>query len=253
MHCPVCGSPLNPGDGFCGSCGADVSAVTAQPQPPAPAPAAPQPPSAYPAPTQAAMPPQQPIPTQAAAPTQQPKRRLSVGAIIAIVAGVLLLGAVLVGGVGLLAFRAYTSSQTATTSVIEPETPPPVATATPEPAVEATAPAADGIVTEDEARAVVTQFLDTRIAGDIEGSKAFCTQNMLTGENGGFVGDQYWKPDSYTITRTTPDLMYVHVTTMGAWPSGEEPTIYSVVRDPESGKVLIDGMLDPANSPELWQ
>lgn len=229
MQCPACGSPLNQGDVFCGGCGADVRAVTAQP--------APAPVSAYPAPSQSA----------------PPKRGLSAGAIIGIVAGVLLLGGVLVGGGGLLAFRAYTSSDIATTSSPEPAQSAPVATATPEPAVEATAPAADGIVTEAEARAVVTQFLDTRIAGDIGGSKAFCSQNMLTGENGEFVSDQYWKPDSYTITRTTPDLMYVHVTTMGAWPSGEEPTIYSVVRDPESGTVLIDGMLDPEYSTELWQ
>lgn len=229
MNCPACGAPLSPRDGFCGSCGADVRAVTAPP-------VAPQP-SAYPAPSQPA----------------PPKRGLSAGAIIGIVAGVLLLGLVLVGGAGLLAFRAYTSSQSATTSAPQPAQPASAATSTPEPAVGATEPADDGIVTEAEARAVVTQFLDTRIAGDIEGSKAFCSRNMLAGENGEFVSDRYWKPDSYTITRTTPDLMYVHVTTMGAWPSGEEPTIYSVVRDPESGKVLIDGMLDPATSTELWQ
>lgn len=229
MNCPVCGAPLSPGDGFCGSCGADVRAVTAPSVGPLP--------SGYPAPSQPA----------------QPKRALSTGAIIGIVAGVLLLGLVLVGGGGLLAFRAYTSGKTTTASAPQPAQPAPAATSTPEPAAEATAPATDGIVTEAEASAVVTQFLDMRIAGDIEGSKAFCSQNMLTGENGEFVSDRYWKPDSYTITRTTPDLMYVHVTTMGAWPSGEEPTIYSVVRDPESGKVLIDGMLDPATSPELWQ
>lgn len=223
MNCPVCGAPLNPGDGFCGSCGADVSSVSSPSvQPPA---------SAYPAPA-------------------RPKSGLSAGAIIGIVVGVLALGLVVVGGGGLLAFRAYTSGKTVTTSAPEPAA---VETVAPEPAVETTTPAADGVVTEAEARTVVTQFLDTRIAGDIEGSKAFCSQNMLTGENGEFVSDQYWAPDSYTITRTTPDLMYVHVTTMGAWPSGEEPTIYSVVRDPESGKVLIDGMLDPEYSTELWQ
>lgn len=229
MNCPVCGAPLSPGDGFCGSCGADVRAVTAPSVGPLQL--------GYPAPSQPA----------------QPKRGLSTGAIIGIVAGVLLLGLVLVGGAGLLAFRAYTSGKTTTASAPQPAQPAPAATSTLEPAAEATAPATDGIVTEAEASAVVTQFLDMRIAGDIEGSKAFCSQNMLTGENGEFVSDRYWKPDSYTITRTTPDLMYVHVTTMGAWPSGEEPTIYSVVRDPESGTVLIDGMLDPATSPELWQ
>lgn len=205
---------------------------------------------AYPPPSQppAAQPPATQPPTPA-----QPKRGLPAAAIVGIVVGVLFLGLVVVGGGGFLAYRSFTAQQNV---AMPAETQPPdssVATAEPEPAAEAPDPAADDIVTEAEARAVVTQFLDTRIAGDIEGSKAYCSKSMLTGENGEFVSDRYWKPDSYSITRTTPDLMYVHVTTMGVWPSGEEPTIYSVLRDPESGKVLIDGMLDPEYSTDLWQ
>jgi hypothetical protein len=67
------------------------------------------------------------------------------------------------------------------------------------------------------------------------------------------VNDKYWRPESYEIVKTTPDLMYIHVAIMGRWPSGDEPSIFSVFRDPETGLVLIDGMLDPANVPELWK
>ena len=55
------------------------------------------------------------------------------------------------------------------------------------------------------------------------------------------------------IIKSTPDLMYVHVAIMGSWPSGDEASIFSVWRDPSSHKVVIDGMLDPANVPELWK
>jgi len=114
-----------------------------------------------------------------------------------------------------------------------------------------TSNAGDGLVTDSEARAVVKQFMDYRLAHDVAASKTLCTKNMLTGENGSFVNDKYWAPDSYEITKTTPDQMYIHVTVMGDWPSGREPTILSVFRDPDSGKVLIDGMLDPENNPDL--
>ena len=74
---------------------------------------------------------------------------------------------------------------------------------------------------------------------------------MLTGQNGSFVNDKYWAPDSYKIVKSTPDQMYIHVAIMGNWPSGREPTILSVFRDPASGKVLIDGILDPSEFPNL--
>lgn len=263
MQCPNCGAPVTENDAFCGTCGADVRAQAApdpaayppaNPEPPAYPPSAPVQPGQYIGPQPAS------TPAASAPAPQPPKRGLSPVAIVAIVVGALILVGAAVGG-GLLALRSFTDTEDV---VVAPVTPPaqpapvvPTETAEPapepEPAAEEPAVANDAVVTEDEAREVVTQFMDTRARGDIEGSKVYCSKNMLSGENGQFVSDKYWKPDSYEITRTTPDLMYVHVTTMGMWPSGEEPTIYSVWRDPESGKVLIDGMLDPANVPELWK
>jgi hypothetical protein len=66
---------------------------------------------------------------------------------------------------------------------------------------------------------------------------------MLSGEFGDYVNDKNWKPDSFEITKTKPDRMFIHVTTFGIWPSGREPTIYSVFRDPATGKVVIDGLV----------
>jgi hypothetical protein len=110
-----------------------------------------------------------------------------------------------------------------------------------------------GVVTDAEARAVVKKFMDLRVARKINASKQYCTKKMLTGENGQFINDKYWRPDSYKIKKTTPDLMYIHVAVMGQWPSGNEPTIYSVFRDPKTGMVLIDDMIDPGTSPDLWK
>jgi hypothetical protein len=232
MQCPMCGADLAPGDVFCGGCGANVGAVNQQ------ASAIPVAPSA--------------------------KSGLSTGAIIGIVAGSLV-GVLLLGAAGFFAFGVFgpkkptvnVGATTASKSATQPKlttqaTESPLSSAA-EPAPSSDEAVADEVpvVTNAEARDVVKKFIDARIAGDITGSKAFCSKNMLSGETGSFVNDKYWRPDSYKITKTTPDLMFIHVTTMGAWPSGEEPTIYSVWRDPGSGKVLIDGMLDPETVPEL--
>ena len=195
---------------------------------------------------------------------------MSTGAVVAIILAVLLVAIAL--GVGsLFAMRSFLASQSGSSVVpnaaTHPEPPPPAATDTTAPLKDlgaapgtgsatssgsSTASDADpGLVTDAEARTIVRRFLDFRVAHNIAASKTLCTKNMLTGENGSFVNDKYWRPDSYKITKTTPDQMYIHVTTMGMWPSGEEPTIYSVWRDPANGKVLIDGMLDPANNPDL--
>jgi hypothetical protein len=131
----------------------------------------------------------------------------------------------------------------------QPAVPPPTAE---NPGAPATTPVPDPgtakpgdatLVTDAEARDVVSKFINMRIAGDIAGSKALCSTNMLSGEFGDYVNDKYWKPDSFEITKTTPDQMFIHVTTFGIWPSGREPTIYSVFRDPATGKVVIDGLI----------
>ncbi|MDZ4168162.1 MAG: zinc ribbon domain-containing protein [Coriobacteriia bacterium] len=265
MQCPACGAEVASDGAFCGSCGASLQAQ-APPDPGAayppahPAPVAPASPAAPPVqPGQYIGP--QPAAAASPAPAAPPaKRGLPAVAIVAIVVGALILACAVVGG-GLFAFRAFNASDEVALPAVTPPAPAPSAVATemPDPALEEPDPtveepaATDAIVTEDEASAVVTQFMDTRASGDIEGSKVYCSKTMLAGEYGDFVSDKYWKPDSYKITRTTPDLMYVHVTTMGMWPSGEEPTIFSVLRDPDSGQVLIDGMLDPENVPELWK
>jgi len=100
---------------------------------------------------------------------------------------------------------------------------------------------------------VVTEFMDYRLAKNVSASKKLCSKNMLSGETLSLVNDKYWRPDSYEIVKTTPDLMYIHVAIMGAWPSGDEPSIFSVWRDPSNGRVLIDGMIDPENMPELYK
>ena len=180
---------------------------------------------------------------------------------------------VLVGVAGFFLFRGFTTPKTdQLRSVVEAPAPPASSTlaSTPPPASSSTPPSTstdasssaavssgasdsggDDIVTDAEARDVVKRFMEFRLAHNVAGSRTLCTKNMLKGENGSFVNDKYWAPDSYEITKTTPDLMYIHVTVMGMWPSGREPTIYSVWRDPASGKVLIDGMLDPENNPDL--
>jgi hypothetical protein len=167
-----------------------------------------------------------------------------VGIIIGVLVFVLVLG---VGG--FFALRAFAPKPPAAT--VATSTPGPVAVV-PTEAAPATDPNAElPIVTDAEARQVVTAFMEARLAQNVAASKAYCSQNMLTGEWKDFINDRYWRPDSYEITLLTPDLMYIHVTVMGNWPSGREASIYSVWRDPESGKVVIDGMLDPEMFPEL--
>jgi hypothetical protein len=205
------------------------------------------------------------------------KPGLSTGAIVgivsAVVVGVLLLG---VGGFfgvrALLAPKAKSSdvivakpdssSSGSVPSAVATESGEPTAAETPSastipPATSESAEvleeADQGVVTDAEARDVVRKFMDLRVARKIEASKAYCTRKMLIGKNGSFINDIYWRPDSYRIRKTTPDLMYIHVAVMGAWPSGNEPTIYSVFRDPKTGKVLIDDMIDPETSHELWK
>jgi hypothetical protein len=242
---------------FCGACGADLRTVAPPPvaqQPVAPPVAPLQPPP---------LPSQRVAPPQAAAPPPQAKGGLSSGAIAGIVAGVLVVVALL--GVGAL-FVLRGMSGSGPPVVVSTPTPPlstPPAAAAPTTSVDASADAgaetspeapSEEIVTDAEARDVVKKFMGLRLAMDVAGSKKLCTKNMLNGEDTKpLVNDKYWRPDSYKIVKTTPDLMYIHVAIMGVWPSGNEPSIFSVFRDPETGKVLIDGMLDPTNVPELWK
>jgi hypothetical protein len=210
------------------------------------------------------------------------KPGLSGGAIAGIIAGVVAV-LILLGVGGVFALRALLAERPAPQDIVAmptPSTPPPpastVATSSAEASSASDTPGSstaasdlgastssdaaagaktegDTLVTDAEARAVVKKFMDLRVAHKIQASKAYCTRKMLTGENGSFINDVYWRPDSYKIKKTTPDLMYIHVAVMGEWPSGSEPTIYSVFRDPKSGKVLIDDMIDPEHSPELWK
>jgi hypothetical protein len=206
------------------------------------------------------------------------KPGLSTGAIVGIVSAVVV-GVLLLGVGGFFALRAFAPNVNSSDVIVaKPDSssivasPAPSADATEsgestaaEPPSASTVPPVTsesaevleetdpGVVTDAEARAVVKKFMDLRVARKINASKAYCTRNMLIGENGQYINDKYWRPDGYKIKKTTPDLMYIHVAVMGMWPSGNEPTIYSVFRDPKSGKVLIDDMIDPENSPELWK
>lgn len=256
------------------------------------APAVTQPlPSPEPPPFPGAPQPTQPLPTQPfpAQPGVQPplqpgakKPGLSGGAIAGIIVAVVVV--LILGGVGsVLALRGLLAERPDPQAIVT--TPKPIAPVTPPVSTEATesteessasttsgSTTSDGsttsgssdsaadaktegdtVVTDAEARAVVKKFMDLRVAHKIAASKAYCTRKMLIGENGQFINDIYWRPDSYKIKKTTPDLMYIHVAVMGMWPSGNEPTIYSVFRDPKTGKVLIDDMIDPEHSPELWK
>lgn len=209
-------------------------------------------------------PPGGPQPSGAAPGAPGAKKGLSAGAIVAITLGSVF-GVLLLAGAGYFGYRTFVAKP-APMPATQAEKPATAKTEEPKPAEQPAeqtpaeqTPAASGgeqeyvVVTDAEARDVVSKFIGMRIAGDIEGSKALCSQNMLTGENGEFVKDKYWHPDSFKIVKTTPDQMYIHVGTMGQWPSGEEPTIYSVWRDPESGKVVIDGMLPAEDFPDLVQ
>lgn len=237
-----------------------VASHTGAPPPPLPVapPAAALPPLPSASNPQAPGPP--PLPGQPA--DAGAKRGLSTGAIVGIVVGSLV-GVLVLGAAGFFAYGAFAPKKATVTTVTSAPVPKPATTAkTTIPATESALPSAAPpaatadpgeyvVVTAAEAKAVVTQFLSLRAAKNIAGSKALCTSKMLAGPDADFVNDRYWNPDSFEITKLTPDQMYIHVTSMGMWPSGREPTIFSVYREPESGKVLIDGLLDPANSPEL--
>jgi flagellar basal body-associated protein FliL len=211
------------------------------------------------------MPPAPPPPPPAGSPSADPlrgatapgpsgKKGLSSGAVVAIVIGILvgvlalLLLVVLVGG------SFWMGKGRSEVVSVAPESPGsaqvPLAEKTPDAQTPANPPDAAApiagdatLVTDAEARDVVTKFINLRIAGDIAGSKALCSKNMLSGEFGDYVNDKYWKPDSFEITKTATDKQFIHVTTFGIWPSGREPTIYSVFRDPATGKVVIDGLI----------
>jgi hypothetical protein len=253
MPCGACGANTEPDQPFCTACGADLRAAA-----PPPTPVQPPQPAAPPAPPR--QPP--PLPSERSV-TAQPQRKpgLSGGAIAGIVAGALVVLLLLVaGGFFLLrgAFGPGASSVVVTAPTPPPSTPPaitPTETVEPSTSTSDQAPPGtpdDGIVTDAEARDVVTRFMDYRLAMDVAASKTLCSKNMLTGaDTKPLVNDKYWRPESYEIVKTTPDLMYIHVAVMGVWPSGNEPLIFSVWRDPETATVLIDGMLDPANVPEL--
>ncbi len=257
MHCASCGAALEPDSSFCGSCGAPVpaaapgTAAPPQPLPDASAATVPMPVAVEPPPVAApvyAPPPQAAYSAPVTA--APPKRGLSTGAVIGIVAGVLILLLLLCGG-GFVAYRAFFAGRSPAPAAAPPSKPSAPKGSTSATEAAPVAAPSDAVVTEAEARDVVNQFLTLRAAGDIEGSKALCTQKMLTGPDADFVNDKYWNPDSWELTKFTPDLMYIHVTSMGVWPSGREATIFQVYREPESGKVLIDGFLDPEMFPEL--
>jgi hypothetical protein len=258
MSCPSCGAPAAPGSAFCENCGADLRGTAPPPTAPVPPqqpyaqqPYAQQPPYA-PQPAPGYVPPGYP-PAQQPPYAPAPPAKRSAGAVVGIVvAVVLVLGVLGVGGY-LLA-----------TGALAPKTPSataPAPSAAASSAAEPTAPAASPdtsptddtyvVVTDAEARQVVTAFMGARLAMNVAASKQYCTPSFLAGEMKPLIDDKYWRPDSYQITKLTPDQMYIHVTVMGDWPSGREATIYSVYREPTSGKVLIDGTLDPEFFPEL--
>lgn len=146
MHCPTCGSPLNEGDAFCGSCGAPVGAAqSAQAQPTQPMPQ-PQPTQPAQQPTQV-MPQAQPYATPQPAAAAPPVPGRKTGLIITLsVVGALLVVGLLVGGY--FAFKAFTT----------PEEPVPTATSdTSTPAVDTSEPATpatpSGFATAEEALA----------------------------------------------------------------------------------------------------
>jgi hypothetical protein len=63
--------------------------------------------------------------------------------------------------------------------------------------------------------------------------------------------DDTWRPETYEIVKTQPDLMYIHVVVLTNWPSGDEYMIWSTMKDPSTGRPLIDGTLDPQYVPEM--
>jgi hypothetical protein len=245
MQCPSCGSPIVSGGAFCENCGADVRG-----QQPAAAPYAPQPAAAPYAPQPGQPYAQQPAYGQQPYPPVAPAKRSS-GKVVGVVIAVVLVAAALCVGGYLFATGAFAPK----TPPGGPGTPSAAATTT-APSTAVTTPSTvtttpDAVVTDAEARSVVTAFMEARLAMDVAASKTYCSAKFLAGEMKPLIDDKYWRPDSYQITKLTPDLMYIHVTVMGDWPSGREATIYSVWRDPDSGKVVIDGFLDPQFFPEL--
>lgn len=285
MQCPNCGEPISPDTAFCPRCGMDLRAIT-QPQPPQqPSPQAPPPPPPGFQPT-AVMPQVPPPPPPgaygAATPPPpmpgQPKKKLSTGAVVGItIAAVLGALIVLVGlgfaGYALFVPKVVTTVGQASTLAPEPEQSASASSSSDAQSTGSESAAADGsssssdsadaagssstsdwsakdeLVTDAQAREIVQKFWDLRIAHDISGSKALCSQKLLKSDDGTFVSDKYWRPDSFKIVKTTPDQMYIHVAIMGQWPSGDEPVVLSVTKDPETGKVVIDGlMVDPEKS-----
>lgn len=251
MPCANCGANAEPGQSFCVGCGAPLAA--APPPMPAPPAVASAPPAFTP------QPPPMPGPYAAPVSPAPAKKRLSTLAIVGIVIGGLLLCGIVAAGLGMALFM-NAGSAGQSSSGVSPSTPtqeaPAVVTPADPAASEPAAPAADdGIVTDAEARDVVTRFMDLRLKMDVAGSKKLLSTKFLGDpELFGYVDDKYWRPDSYEIIKTTPDLMYIHVAVMGRWPSGDEPSIFSVWRDPDSGTVVIDGMfLNPEDMPELWK
>lgn len=290
--CPKCGSDVRaitqaappppppgmfPGSSDAPSAGAESGGTSPGPPPfPGQQPAPP-----YGTPPSGSQPAAVPPATAQAPASAQPKRGLSAGAIAGIISAVIV-GIVVLGVGGYFGVKTMLAPKSEPSGVIVAKPDPasivstsslsdvatdsvePSASALASPLVEAgESPEAQpaeipektepGVVTDAEARDVVKKFMDLRVARKINASKQYCTRKMLTGKNGQFINDVYWRPDKYKIKKTTPDLMYIHVAVMGMWPSGWEPTVYSVFRDPKSGKVLIDDMIDPETSPDLWK
>lgn len=201
-----------------------------------------------------------------AAPAGAPKKGLSTGAIIGIVAGALvLLILLMVGGFfGIKAFRDKAADKAAQLAggigIVASDTAQPSA-ATPDQATgddsgqsatDSDASSSDDeIITDDEARATVEGFLDARIARDVDASRKFCNNNFWNGEWHDALVDDTWRPETYEIVNTQPDLMYVHVVVKENWPSGDEYWIYSCLKDTSTGEPVIDGTLDPQNVPEM--
>ena len=197
-------------------------------------------------------------PGQAPLPSGGGRRGMSTGLIIGIIAVV---AVVAVGG--FLAYRSLSGKKDK-----------PVAAASVQPVAAATTPAAvagddagsgsssgagsttggTGAVTEQEAVDVVDKFLTLRDEGKIDASLSLCSGDLFhVAEWRDYVTDQYWNPDSWTITKTEPlEQGELAVIAQTVWPSGEEPMAYAVWRDPDTGQVQLTGFLDPNDLSQIW-